>query len=136
MKKLIIYCGLTALVVLNADNIDEIVTKINSQRHSTIPKDKLTTITSPMPKLVVIDDNATKDANKTLVKDKKDSFILTATMNNSAFINGNWIKVGDRINGYKLVDIMKDSVYLKDGNKTKMIFFKSDAKKIKIKIGR
>jgi len=31
---------------------------------------------------------------------------------------------------------MKDSVYLRDGNKTKMIFFKSDSKKIKIKIGR
>ncbi len=128
MKKLIIYCSLIALVALNADNIDEIVSKINSQRHSTIPKNKLTTITSPMPKLVVVDNNETKDGNKTVVKDKKDSFALTAIMNNSAFINGNWIKVGDKINGYKLVDIMKDSVYLKDGNKTKMIFFKYDVK--------
>jgi len=136
MKKLIIYCSLIALVALNADNIDEIVSKINSQRHSTIPKNKLTTITSPMPKLVVVDNNATKDGNRTIVEDKKDSFVLTAIMNNSAFINSNWVKVGDSINGYKLIDVMKDSVYLRDGNKTKMIFFKSDNKKIKIKIGR
>ncbi len=136
MNKLIICCSLIAFVSLSADNIDEIVSKINSKRHSVISKKKLTTITSPMPKLVVIDTNATKESNKTVVEDKVDSFSLTAIMNNSAFINNSWVKVGENVDGYKLVDVMKDSVYLKDGNKTKIIFFKPDVKKIKIKIGR
>jgi len=57
-------------------------------------------------------------------------------MNNSAFINGKWVKIGERIGSFELVDIMDDSVYLKDGNRTKLIFFKQNNGKIKITVGR
>ena len=136
MNKLVIFTScLVAFVSLNADSIDDIVTKINSKRDTTIPKEKLVTITSPMPKLVVIENNST-DGNKTVVKSKEESFDLTAIMNNSAHINGKWVRVGERVGTYKLVDVMDDSVYLKDGNKTKLIFFKQSSGKIKIKVGR
>ena len=135
MKRLAIFYSIVAIVSLNADTIDEIVSKINSKRDTSIPKEKLVTITSPMPKLIVVENNST-DGNKTVVKSKVDVFKLTAIMNNSAYINGKWVKVGDRVGTYKLVDVMDDSVYLKDGNVTKLIFFKQNSGKIKIKLGR
>lgn len=136
MKKLVIFCSLILFTGLYADNIDEIVSKINSKRDSTIPKDKLISITSPMPKLLVVVDNNSTDGNKTVIKSKEESFNLTAIMNSSAHINGTWVKVGERVGTYKLVDVMDDSVYLRDGNKTKLIFFKQSNGKIKIKVGR
>ena len=130
----VLLCFIT-FSILNAEDIDEIVTKINSSRGTTIPKEKLTNIVSPMPKLVVVDQNST-DTNNTVAKPKEESFILTAIMNSSAHINGKWVKIGERVGRYKLIDIMDDSVYLKDGNKTKLIFFKQTSGKIKIKVGR
>ena len=135
MKRLTVLSILIAFISLNADSIDDIVSKINSKRDTTIPKEKLVTITSPMPKLVVIENNST-DGNKTIIKSKEERFNLTAIMNSSAYINGKWVKVGERVGTYKLVDVMDDSVYLKDGNRTKLIFFKQNSGKIKIKLGR
>ena len=135
MKRIIVLLCFITFSILNAEDIDEIVTKINSSRGTTIPKEKLTNIVSPMPKLVVVDQNST-DTNNTVAKPKEESFILTAIMNSSAHINGKWVKIGERVGTYKLIDIMDDSVYLKDGNKTKLIFFKQTSGKIKIKIGR
>lgn len=135
MNRLIVFASLVSFIGLNADSIDEIVSKINSKRDTTIPKDKLVTIASPMPKLVVVENN-TSDENTTIAKAKVESFNLTAIMNSSAHINGEWIKVGDKVGSYRLVDVMDDSVYLKDGNKTKLIFFKQNSGKIKIRIGK
>jgi hypothetical protein len=47
------------------------------------------------------------------------SFRLTAIMNNSALINGKWYKVGDTLQGYKLLAINLKSVNLAS-KKTKL----------------
>ena len=47
------------------------------------------------------------------------SFRLTAIMNNSALINGKWYKLGDTIEGYKLLAINSKSVNLAS-KKTKL----------------
>ena len=132
---IIIPLTLTILFANELDEIDKMVSKINSKREGTLSKKEISSITSPMPKLIVIDNNSSED-NKTVVKVKESSFNLTAIVNNSAFINGKWYKVGDRVGTFKLVDIMDDSVYLKDGKRTKLIFFKQNNGKIKIRVGR
>ena len=135
MIKLVTACSLLLLSTLNADSIDDMISKINSKREAKIPKNKLVSIQSPMPKLIVVDTNGT-DKNKTILKPKDETFDLTAIVNNSAYINGKWVKKGENIGSYKLMDIMDDSVYLKDGKKTKLIFFKQNSAKIKIRLGR
>ena len=137
MKKLFFVTSI-AVLILSAnemDEIDKIISKINSKREGSLPKQELKNITSPMPKLIVIDNNSS-DNNKSVVRAKEESFNLTAILNNNAFINGKWYQVGDRVGTFKLVDIMDDSVYLKDGKRTKLIFFKQNSGKIKIRVGR
>ena len=136
MKKIASIIAVVAIGVLCADEIDDMLSKINSTRESTMPKEELTSIPSPMPK-VVVEHNSSKDGNVTTTTIvKEETFDLTAIMNNSAFINKKWVKIGENVGSYKLVDIMDDSVYLKDGNRTKLIFFKKNNAKIKITVGR
>ena len=124
-------------ILVMGDEIDEIISKINSKREKLIPKDKIAKTPSPMPKVEIVEGNNTKDENGTVILKKSGvDFNLTGIINNKANINGQWVKVGEKIGSYTLVDIMVDSVYLKDGNKSKMIFFNSSDKKIKILLGR
>ncbi|ABB44660.1 hypothetical protein Suden_1383 [Sulfurimonas denitrificans DSM 1251] len=44
------------------------------------------------------------------------SFDLSAIINSSAMINGNWHKINDVLKGYTLFEIDKDSVILKQGD--------------------
>ncbi len=137
MKKLTFFAFILGTTLIFGDEIDDIINKINSKRESTISKDKILSTPSPMPKVVVLEGNVTKDENGTIVvKEPQDEFNLTGIINNRANINGQWFKVGEKVGSYTLVDIMDDSVYLKDGNKSKTLFFSNQNKKIKIKIGR
>jgi len=135
MRKIVIYSIAISLTVLFADEIDDMVSKINTHRESKISKKELISISSPMPKLIV-ETNSSNENNTTITKVKEDSFSLTGIVNSSAHINGKWVKIGEKIGAFKLVDIMEDSVYLKDGNRTKLIFFKQNNGKIKITVGR
>ena len=137
MKKLTFFVLILGTTLIFGDEIDDIINKINSKRKSTISKDKILSTPSPMPKVVVLEGNVTKDENGTIiVKEPQDEFNLTGIINNMANINGEWVKVGEKVGSYTLVDIMDDSVYLKDGNKSKTLFFGNQDKKIKIKLGR
>ncbi len=139
MKKItIISLAVAMLLASEVDEIDKIVQKINSKREGTLPKKELKSVVSPMVKIVMENNETIKDSNGTIIKAKAkdDNFVLAAILNNSAFINGNWYKVGDMVGKYKLIEIMDDSVLLKNGNKTKLILFKENNNKIKITIGR
>jgi hypothetical protein len=48
---------------------------------------------------------------------KKSGFVLSAIINSSAMIDGNWYKVSDKIGSYTVADITKTSVTLKQGGK-------------------
>ncbi len=136
MKRVILILLLINLSLFS-DEIDKIISKINEKRDSSLSKTQLIKIESPMPKITIIDKNSTKDKNKTIViaNKKEETFTLSAIINNSALINDKWVKLGEKINGYKLVDIMDDSVYLQNNKKSKLIFFKKKSDKIKISIG-
>jgi len=132
MKK-IVSMLIFASLVTNADNIDNIVNKIKSKRVGTIDKKELISVNSPIPTVVIVDSNSSnnKDNNSSKIIINSENFVLKAIMNDMAFINNKWVKIGQKVGSYTLVDIMDDSVYLKDKSKTKMIFFKKE-NKIKI----
>ncbi len=57
---------------------------------------------------------------------------LTAVFNQKAFINGKWYVKGDHISEGKLVDIQSERVYLKQGDKTKVLLLKHKNKLLQI----
>ena len=136
MKKIVSLILSTFVVVLFADEIDDMVAKINTKRDSKIPKEEFVSISSPMPKLIIENNETNSSVGTTAKVVSSDDLVLKGIMNNSAFINGHWVKIGEKIGKFKLVDIMDDSVYLKDGNRSKLIFFKQKNGKIKITVGR
>ena len=132
MKRLVKLTLIFTITLLYSDDIDDIINKINSKRESKIPQAVIANSKSPIPEVKIIESNSSKESNNTvIVNSAKEVFELKAIINSRANINGKWVGIGDLINGYKVVDIMDDSVYLKDGNKSKMIFF-NNIKKIKI----
>ena len=47
--------------------------------------------------------------------------VVTAVMNDKAFINGRWYKVGDTVNTQQITSIQTDFVALKEGNRLTML---------------
>lgn len=47
--------------------------------------------------------------------------VVTAVMNNKAFINGEWYKVGDKVNDQEITSIQPNFVALKEGNRLTML---------------
>lgn len=62
---------------------------------------------------------------------EKAVFTLDTIINTSAMINGNWYKIDDKISGYKIIEISKTSVTLKNGNKK--LILSTVSKKLNIK---
>jgi len=97
MKKIASIITVVVISVLCADEIDDMLSKINSTRESIIPKEELVSIPSPMPK-VIVEHNSSKDGNVTTTTIvKEETFDLTAIMNDSAFINKKWVKIGENV---------------------------------------
>jgi hypothetical protein len=124
MKKIVLLSSFFLVTTLFADDIDDIINKINSKRESKVSKDVIANVKSPIPNVKIVESNSSNESNtSTVLKSEKEVFELKGIINNSAKINNKWVKVGDAINSYKVIDIMEDAVYLEDGNKSKMIFF-------------
>jgi len=133
--KYIIGINILLFSLLGADGIDDIVNKIKSIREGSVNKEKLSKTASPIATIISLDkNNSAFDSNSTqnVVSVNDETYALKAIINNRAFINNKWVKVGQKIGPYTLVDVMDDSVYLKDKTRTKMIFLKPLNSKIKI----
>jgi len=57
---------------------------------------------------------------------------LTAVFNKKAFINGKWYEKGDHLSEGKLVKIQNERVYIKQGNKMKVLLLKRKNKLLEI----
>lgn len=57
---------------------------------------------------------------------------LSAIMNSKAFFAGKWYKLGDSSPEGKLIKLTKDSVYLRQGSKTKVLRLQKKKSKFKI----
>ncbi|MDD5156555.1 hypothetical protein [Sulfurimonas sp.] len=64
---------------------------------------------------------------------KKRDYQLIAVMNKSALIDERWYKKGEKIDGYMVVDIDKNSVTLKDGGKEIILSTSSQKQTLKFK---
>jgi len=135
MKKVVSLVFSACVVVLFADEIDDIVAKINTKRDSKISKEEFVSISSPMVKSIVESSEINSSASSVKKIDIKDKLHLEAIINDSAFVNGHWVKIGEKIDKFKLIDVTAKSIYLKDGNRSKSIFLKQENSKIKITIG-
>ncbi len=129
MKKLIIFTLLLSLscnAELSIGQIDNMVLKIQKKRVSKMDIDYKTV---PSPFIVIKKD---KDSNTTIVKSPthKISFDLSAIINNSAFINGRWYKVGDMMNDYNVTNISGSEVKLQKGKSVIELFLPNKPVKI------
>ncbi len=75
-----------------------------------------------------------KSTSKTVAKKVVKPLRVTAIMNDSALIAGKWCKADDKVKGYNVAKIEKDSVVLKRGKTKKILFLTSANPKIKIQI--
>ena len=72
-----------------------------------------------------------QDGNKT-IEVKKRTYILNATFNNKAKINGQWYKLNSEIGDFKLANVRSNSVIIKNEHSKKELFIrKNDVSKIK-----
>ena len=137
MKKRQLTLLLLLGVLLYAEDIDTILSKITTKRTSKVASESILKTPSPMPKLIKSEENSSKsDTNSTTLKAKEESFKLIAIINNSANINGQWYKLGQMVGSYRLEDIMEDSVFLKNDHKEKILFFDQNRSKINITLER
>jgi len=59
--------------------------------------------------------------------------VVTAVMNNKAFINGRWYKVGDTVNTQQITSIQSDFVALKEGNRLTILGVGNQQRFLKMK---
>ncbi|MDD2384658.1 MAG: hypothetical protein PHN18_10750 [Sulfurospirillaceae bacterium] len=105
---------------------DTIFEKIAEKRIG-IEASAIDTLANPF---IVIYENANGiDGNVT----HKPLFILEATLNQKAKINGNWYALRDKVDTFKLISIKPDSVILQNETDRKEIFIRTtDESNIKI----
>jgi hypothetical protein len=77
--------------------------------------------------------NSSASTSKTPVVFTKNSLVLGAIINKVALINGNWYKIGERVSGYKVYNISRNSVTLRNGSKTKLLTTATQNSKLKFK---
>jgi hypothetical protein len=114
----------------NALTIKPILSKIDNLSHLEIKSKKIHVKYNPFY-------NSTKIYNKKIKNfqiesaKKVNTLILGAIINDKAFINGAWHRVGDSIYGFKITKITNYLVYLNKKNK-KMTLSTKNSKKILI----
>ena len=96
--------------------------------------DKINTTNSSLTKKITSSTNSTKNSlQATKQYYSSSSFTLGMVINNSAYINGKWFKIGDKINNYKITKIAKSSVTLKQNSIIKVISIATKNNNLKFK---
>ncbi len=119
MKKIVISFVIMSTIAFSSaitDNIDDMVDKIRERRVGIDMKELSST---PDPFVMV----SKVDVTKVVAPRKKDENIeLAGIVNQKAFLNGKWCKVGDEVGGYTLNYIGRKGVVLVDGKRIKKLF--------------
>ena len=105
--------------------IDKMVSKIQQPREGAA-LEELASTKNPFITLKK-DENITKIV---VPKKRQEKFVLNGIVNQKAFINGEWHKVGDDISGYTLKYIGTRGVVLTDANNIKRLFLHRENKGI------
>ncbi len=129
MKKAVIFLILLTLS-LNADlslkQIQDMITKIHEKREG-IKLSTLEDTKEPFVRLEEDENNITTFVipRKEKVADTTDvKLVLHAVINGKAYINSQWVSIGDKIMGYTLGHIGKRGVVLRNGNVIRKLFLR------------
>jgi len=121
MKNLLIgFMAISTLAFSSSptDQIDKMVEEIKKPRKGVAMSELMTT---PDPFVVLKrDDNSTGQIAAPQKKEEK--LTLGGIMNEKAFINGKWLKIGEEIYGYKLHFIGTKGVVLVDETRVRKLF--------------
>ncbi len=119
MKKIVINFGIISTIAFSSavtDKIDNMVDKIKERR---VGMEMKVLTTTPDPFVMV----SKADATKVIAPKKKDENIeLGGIVNQKAFLNGKWCKVGDDAGGYTVHFIGKKGVVLVSEKQIKKLF--------------
>lgn len=136
---LLIFISGSLLADANTDWVDGQVAAIKPPR-SGISSSAVNRVKSPF----IITYTATKPGKKSSTPGRAGSkpaarpaikpMKVHAIMNDSALINGKWYKPDEKVRGYRVAKIDRESVLLTRGKKEKKLFLSSANSKIKIKI--
>ncbi len=134
MKKTVILFTFTFFSLLHAGRLSHteikiMVEKIKHQRDG-IEISVLETTPNPF----AIKEKVEEEIKKAKIEVKKEVkkevvYHLTAILNHSAFIDGKWYKVGDKIGVFILVSINYDTVDLKSKKEQKKLSIKKEKRK-------
>ena len=137
MKKialLALFISINLNAELSIEQIDNMVNKIQQKR---ISKRNIDYRNVPSPFILIKkDENDKKAVVSSLTKEL--SLKLNAIINDTAFINGRWYKVGESVNDYNITKIDDRKVELKKGKNTMELFLPKgsiDIPQIKINEG-
>ncbi len=137
MKQIIIVAILSSTVLLCAaslsvNEIDTMVAKIQTTRGG-MNVAQFETVSDPF---VYFERNATTGAIITPKKENDDTIVISGIMNNKAYIDGGWKRVGEKVGDYTIKSIGINTVILSNGRKIKKLFIsdKKDNDLIKLKV--
>jgi hypothetical protein len=130
MKKTLLLLGsLTAFLAadLSVEQIQNMVTKIHKKREGV----KLETLESTKEPFVRVEEenNTTVFVIPTKVETKEAKLVLHSIINDKAFINDEWKRVGDTVLGYTLKHIGQRGVVLRNNNHIKKLFLRKEREK-------
>lgn len=118
---LILVMGLAPLwAELSIKNIEKMVEDIRAKRKSKLDRD-----TKPVSPFIVVKHDENRSVMvKLSEKIIKTDFTLGAIVNDTAFIDGSWKKVGDTVGDFQLDAIGDSHVVLKRKNRTITLYFR------------
>ncbi len=133
MKKLILLSLLVLLAHSDQNKIalvadyDSMFKQIGKKRFG-VNSTEIDALKSPF---VTVKKDTKRDTNDTVLQ--KEKFILNVIMQKRAKINDHWYRLGDDVDGLKLVSIDKKMVILKNSEKTQRLIIRRKNEKFSIK---
>jgi len=116
---------------LSVKKIDNMVEQIQGKRKSKV-KVEFDKVSSPFATVVHKKDVKASPVIK--VVEQRVAFNVGAIINGKAMINGQWVKAGDKIEGYTVESVEENRVVLKKTNRTVELFLPNPKKNNLLKI--
>ncbi|MDD3344245.1 MAG: hypothetical protein PHR87_11810 [Sulfurospirillaceae bacterium] len=130
MKKILFLVAILNLLFASSESdakLDELMQHKSNQDNFSIDYNPF--INESM--MAAIDNKSVESHTET-----KRSLRLVAILNQKAYINGQWYRVGQSVNGYKIIKIREQSVELKKDGKTKILAFEEAKELLHVKDSR
>ena len=112
------------------DSYDKILEKIKEKR-SGLSDIELSSIKNPFKQEPI---KTVTDQNLSIAPQASKGLSLKAILLNKANIDSKWYAVGDIVDGYKIANITKNSVFLVKGDEKQELILKNGSKNVEIKI--